>query len=116
MVNVISNILNSYSIPYFKAKTNGYLNIEKLLEKSINATQTTTTLTKIKTTLATCPYEWSLYSGNCYKIFNNSMSFANAMNFCTKQAENSFLVQINSQEEFNWLKSFVANSKNHVWV
>ena len=121
-VNVVKNILVKFYISFFKASKNGYSNIVKILNKTVNSTKNTVnskinTKTFLNTSLNNCPSGWTAYLGNCYKIFNTSMSFANAMNYCPMKNQTSFLTQIDSQDEFDWLKKFVsANSDNHVWV
>ena len=62
-----------------------------------------------------CDKEWTLFNQTCYKVFNVSMNQSEAMSFC--QTQNSSLININSDDDFKWLQTFLnSNTTNTVWV
>jgi hypothetical protein len=66
-------------------------------------------------TTTPCKKEWTLFNQTCYKVFDSIMNQSEAITFC--QTQNSSLVKIHSDDEFNWLKNFLnTNTKKIVWV
>ena len=64
-----------------------------------------------------CPSGWSLFSGMCYFIYNNPLKQAASQSYCPSIQKYSYLSNIESQEEFAWIQSYVQNkSISDVWV
>jgi hypothetical protein len=61
--------------------------------------------------------EWTLYKNSFYKIYNNSLlNFAQAIEICASKS--AVLASIDSNDEFNWLQTFIPqySDNNIVWV
>ena len=72
---------------------------------------------RIQPTVVSCPSGWMSYNGHCYIITLTVMTKYQADAYCSQLNKNSYLVEITSSTEFNWLVSFVqGNSNNEVWV
>ena len=78
------------------------------------ALSTTPTTTPTTTTTV---YSAS-YKGHNYQLFKTKMNFAQAVVFCSSQ--DSYLVSISSQDELQWIQSFLINKTDvnydSVWV
>ena len=68
------------------------------------------------TCTSTCPSGWVLYGTHCYNLFPTYLNHEAAEAFCPSQVENSYLVQIDSFDEFQWLLKFYLGSGDPVWV
>ena len=64
-----------------------------------------------------CPSnEWNLInkSGFCFKLFEKSnMTFIQALSYCPEQQPNSYLAEITTDDEFDYINSTI---KQDVWV
>jgi hypothetical protein len=60
-----------------------------------------------------CPLEWKSYGDNCYNLFSTSLNHEAAQAFCPSKSRYSYLVEINSEEEFTWIQE---NFPNTFWV
>jgi hypothetical protein len=61
--------------------------------------------------------DWTLFKNSFYKIYNNSLlNFAQAIEICASKA--AVLASIDSDDEFNWLQTFIPQYSNNniVWV
>ena len=58
------------------------------------------------------------YKGHNYQLFKTKMNYAQALVFCSSQE--SYLVSISSQDELQWIQSFLINKTDvnydSVWV
>jgi hypothetical protein len=53
----------------------------------------------------------------CYFVFNYPLNQAAAQGYCPSIQESSYLANIQTDEEFSWIQSFVqTNSSGDVWV
>ena len=69
------------------------------------------------TTSIGCPSGWLYFNKNCYKLFQSVMMFWSAQAYCLQQLKTSYLADIVSQDEFNWVSNHVTKSSNYsVWV
>ena len=76
----------------------------------------TTTIRPMQT-YTTCPSQWSMYNGHCYKVFNGGWTNAQAQAYCPSQQQNSYLAQIKTNDEYAWLQNFTqSKSTRDVWV
>jgi hypothetical protein len=78
--------------------------------------QITILILQILLTLAgDCPTRWTVFKDNCYLILTKKEPFASAVKACPT---GSFLAEISSQSEFEFLKNFVLKNvdKKSVWV
>ena len=66
--------------------------------------------------IALCSSGWVLYGTHCYNLFPTYLNHEAAEAFCPSQVENSYLVQIDSFDEFQWLLKFYLGSGDPVWV
>ena len=62
-----------------------------------------------------CPNNWTVYDDNCYQVLTKVEPFASAVKACPT---GSFLAEITSQSEFEWLQNFILKNidKKSVWV
>nr|UMK70482.1 C-type lectin 10 [Bitis atropos] len=69
-----------------------------------------------------CLSGWSSHEGHCYKVFDESKSWADAEKFCRKQAKGGHLVSIENKEEADFVAKLVSeNIKKsrgivYVWI
>ena len=64
-----------------------------------------------------CPSGWLYFNQNCYKIFQFITMFWSAQAYCPQQLKTSYLADITSQDEFNWISDLVKTKSNYsVWV
>ena len=61
----------------------------------------------------TCPPGWSFNDGYCYFVSSYQMTFAQAQAYCPSTDSRAYLVQINSQEEHDFIMSILPDS---TWV
>jgi hypothetical protein len=78
----------------------------------------TTTVTPLITSVSNCPSGWSFYGNSCYKLYQKQLQFSEAQSYCSQQARGSYLVEINSDSEYSYIKSSVLNITNgqNAWV
>ena len=69
-----------------------------------------------KTINRLCLSGWVLYGTHCYNLFPTYLNHEAAEAFCPSQVENSYLVQIDSFDEFQWLLRYYLGSGDPVWV
>ena len=82
-----------------------------------SATAWSQNIQKVQPTVASCPSGWSYFNGHCYYIVNSGMTQWQAQAYCSILYSGSFLIQMTSTTEYNWVASFVqSNSNNHIWV
>uniref|UniRef100_Q6X5T2 Snaclec 6 n=1 Tax=Bitis arietans TaxID=8692 RepID=SL6_BITAR len=65
-----------------------------------------------------CPFGWSGYDQNCYKAFEELMTWADAEKFCTQQHKGSHLLSLHNIAEADFVvKTTVSGSKDGViWM
>jgi hypothetical protein len=61
------------------------------------------TIQYVNLVVSLCPLEWMSYGDNCYNIFSTSLNHEAAQAFCPMQSQYSYLVEINSYDEFKWI-------------
>ncbi len=78
----------------------------------------TTTVAPLITSVSNCPLGWLFYGNSCYKLFQTALEFSQAQSFCSQQARGSYLIEINSDGEYSYIKSSVFNTLTNVtaWV
>ncbi|KAL4218176.1 C-type lectin domain 17 member A [Mactra antiquata] len=57
---------------------------------------------------------WVAYEGSCYLFGHDAVPFAEAKHFC-EQHHQSYLVNIGSADENNFLKAYLRGLKHKVW-
>ena len=83
--------------------------------KTTNTTKTPSTTTKTPptntktpptTSILTCPNGWDIVqsSGSCFKIFQKKLSFIQALSYCPEVQPTSYLAEIITDDEFEYLK------------
>jgi hypothetical protein len=79
-------------------------------------TPPTTTKTPPTTSILTCPNGWDIVqsSGSCFKIFQKNLSFIQALSYCPEVQPTSYLAEIITDDEFEYLK--VKYSTTELWV
>ena len=81
------------------------------------STSCQTTTIRPMQTYTTCPSEWSMYDGHCYKVFNGNWTHAQAQSYCRAKQQNSYLAQIITNNEYEWLVNLIiTKSTRDVWV
>ena len=64
-----------------------------------------------------CSTDWNQYKNHCYKLFSLHMTNYQAQSYCHSKIQNSYLADIKSNDEFEWIRSFLLNITNQrVWV
>lgn len=66
--------------------------------------------------ITNCSIGWSSYNGHCYKMFKINMTLYQAQSFCHKQENNSYLADIKTQNELNWIISNFSAGYVRVWL
>jgi hypothetical protein len=92
--------------------------------KTTNTTKTPPSTTKTPPTsttstspsILTCPNGWDIVqsSGSCFKIFEKNLSFIQALSYCPEVQPTSYLAEIITDDEFEYLK--VKYSTTELWV
>ena len=87
----------------------------RIINKSNKDTAATTLAIKTSTTkINSCPIEWVFHDGNCYKVEDSKMRFSQAAIYCRLQNKGSYLAEISSDDEFEWIRMNFSNKS--VWV
>ena len=86
--------------------------------KMSSVTSAVLTVARQHQKITTRPSDWVQFNGHCYKVFNQKMSHYQAQAFCPSNVQNSFLCDIKTQAEFNWIQSFINKTtiSDDVWV
>ncbi|XP_052792479.1 C-type lectin domain family 4 member E-like [Mya arenaria] len=62
-----------------------------------------------------CPDGWLYYQHSCYMFGHSSHTFMDAVKYC--EHFNATMLNVNTREEQNFLKSFMSNLKEHYyWI
>ncbi|XP_065325663.1 lactose-binding lectin l-2-like [Pelmatolapia mariae] len=72
---------------------------------------------KVKLLRGNCPMFWWNFNGRCYKYVATRMTWADAELYCVSQRAN--LVSIYSEEEENFVRSFIKNfdhTEERTWI
>lgn len=60
-----------------------------------------------------CPSGWAARKSYCYFLNQNNLNFTDAQSYCS--SFNSFLITIDSDEEFSWIKTFIVSMIGNVF-
>ncbi|KAL0482582.1 trypsin-like serine protease [Acrasis kona] len=61
-----------------------------------------------------CPYGYSLYSGYCYKLFPNVLSYTGAKQYCATQG--GYLATITTWQQNSWINEIVPDRCAEFWI
>ena len=73
-----------------------------------------TPVTKALLLTQRCEDKWVLHNGYCYKVEDKIMRFSQAAIFCRLENKGSYLADISSDDEFEWIRKNFSNKR--VWV
>ncbi|XP_041370456.1 C-type lectin domain family 4 member F-like [Gigantopelta aegis] len=84
-------------------------NVENDLTKLADTNTQSSTQTTIN-----CTDGWTKHENHCYAFFRDSMPWHDAMSTCI--GHGAYLLEVNTKDELNWLKSSFLPFRDNVWV
>ena len=81
-----------------------------------NQKRSITTTTSTSPSVLRCPNGWDIVqsSGSCFKIFEKELSFIQALSYCPEVQPTSYLAEIITDDEFEYLKE--RYPRTEFWV
>ena len=69
-------------------------------------------------TITKCPPGWTSFNNNCFNVYKIALSFDSSIFYCASQSLNSYLADINSPKEFDFIKNNISSQAPNTsfWV